>query len=163
MPLAVSMRFDFTDAKGKTSFTKVKVPTGFTISGYLDFGTIMAGLIADLSNCRLTRASFCVGLDLSSSTIKAVAGGLSDIAQKALFGFSTVVSGLRTKLKMPSISETKMVLGSDVLDQSDADVASFISAMENGIVVTGGTIEPTDLRGNNVSTLNYARELFRKK
>jgi len=163
MALAVSFRFDFVDAKGKPSFTKVRVPTGFTISGYTDFGILMAQLLANLSTCRMTGASFCVGLDLSSSTIKAIPSGLSDIAQKALFGFSTVVSGLRTKMKLPAISESKMVLGSDVLDLSDVDVAGFISAMETGVVVTGGTIEPTDLRGNNISILDYARELFRKK
>lgn len=162
MVLAVAVRFDFIDDKGKSSFTKVRVPTGFSIDQYGEFGVAMAQLIANISNCRITRASFVVGLDLSGATIKAVASGLSDIAQKALMGFSTVVAGLRTKLKLPALSEVKVNVGSDTLDQADPDVAAFITAMENGIAVTGGTVEPTDSRENDVITTDYARELFRK-
>lgn len=163
MALAVSMRFDFIDAKGKTSFTKVRVPLGFVIADYVEFGQGMAQFLANISTGKITQTSFCVGMDLSGSTIKAVASGLSDIAQKALLGFSTIVAGFRTKLKLPAISEAKVVVGSDTLDLADPDVAAFVSAMEVGIVVTGGTIQPTDIRLNDVSVLDYAREFFRKK
>jgi hypothetical protein len=162
MVLAVAVRCDFVDDKGKPSFTKIRVPTGFTVSQYIEFVQGMSQTLADISNCRITRASFVVGLDLSGATIKAVASGLSDIAQKALMGFSTAVAGLRTKLKLPALSETKVNTGSDTLDQADPDVAAFITAMENGIAVTGGTIAPTDSRENDVTTTDYARELFRK-
>lgn len=163
MVLALSVRFDIVDAKNKASFTKVRIPTGFTISQYSEFVLAMGQLLANINNGKITRASFCVGLDISGATIKAVASGLSDIAQKAFFGFSTAVAGLRTRLKIPAVSETKVVVGSDVLDQSDPDVAAFISAMENGIVVTAGTISPSDDRENDITTTDFARELFRKK
>jgi len=163
MALAVSLRFDFIDAKGKTSFTKVRVPTGFSISDYSTAALAIGQTIANISNCRITRASFCVGLDLSTSTIKAVASGLSDIAQKALLGFSTALAGFRTKLKLPAISEVKVVAGSDSLDQADVDVAAFISAMEIGLTTTEGVLQPTDMRQNDITSLDYARELFRKK
>jgi len=163
MVLAVSLRLDFIDNKGKTSFTKVKVPNGFSISDYGEFGVAMGQLLANISTGRISNVSFSVGIDLSGATIKAVASGLSDIAQKAFFGFSTAVAGFRTKMKIPALSEVKVVVGSDTLDQADADVAAFISAMEVGIVVTGGTIQPTDIRENDVISTDYAREIFRKK
>jgi hypothetical protein len=163
MALAVSVRFDFQDQKGKTSFTKVRVPNGFSIAQYTEFAQAMGQLFANLSSARVTGASFCVGLDLSGSTIKAVASGISDIAQKALIGFSTIVAGFRTKLKLPAFSETKVISGSDDIDQSDVDVAAFLTAMENGIVVTGGTVSPTDIRENDVVSTDYSREYFRKK
>lgn len=163
MVLAVSMRFDVIDAKGKPSFTKIRIPTGFSVSDYIEFGQGLGQLIANITTIKITRASFCVGVDLSGATIKGVASGLSDIAQKALIGFSTAVAGFRTKLKLPALSETKVVVGSDSIDQADADVAAFLSAMEVGIVVTGGTIQPTDTRGNDVTSTDYAREIFRKK
>lgn len=162
MGLAVSVRFDFIDDKGKRSFTKVRVPTGFTIPQYGEFVLGMAQLLADMSTGRITHASFCIGLDLTTATIKAVASGLSDIAQKGLFGFSTDVAGFRTKTKLPALSETSILSGTDKIDQADADVAAFISAMETGIVVTAGTVSPTDMRGNDIVTTDYARELFRK-
>jgi len=162
MALAVSIRFDFVDAKGKTSFTKVRVPNGFSIVAYGEFAAAMAQLITDLTQSRLTSASFSVAVDLSSATIKATAGVLSDIAQKAMFGFSTAVAGFRTKFKLPALNETKVTAGSDAINQSDVDVAALITAMENGIVVTGGTISPTDQRGNDITSTDYAKELFRK-
>jgi len=163
MVLAVQIRLDFQDDKGKISNTSISVPTGFSIAQYSEFALGMAQVIATLSNARITRVSFVVGLDLSGATIKAVASGLSDIAQKALIGFGTVVAGFRTKVKLPALSEVKVNVGSDTLNQADADVAAFIAAMENGITVTGGTISPCDMRENDIDSTNYARELFRKK
>jgi len=163
MVLAVSIRFDFQDQKGKTSFTKVRVPNGFSIAQYSEFTVAMGQLLANLSSARVTRASFCVGLDLSGSTIKAVASGISDIAQKAILGFSTAVTGFRTKLKLPAFSETKIITGSDAVDEADLDIAAFVTAMENGIVVTGGTVSPTDIRENDIVSTDYAREFFRRK
>lgn len=160
--LAVSVRFDFVDNKGKTSFTKIRVPNGFSISQYTEFAQGMAQLITDLTQSRITRAGFSVGLDLSSSTIKAAPSVFSDIAQKVMFGFSTVLAGFRTKMKLPALNEDKVTAGSDAINQADADVAAFITAMENGIVVTGGTVSPTDLRGNDINGTDYATELFRK-
>lgn len=163
MPLAATVRLDFIDAKGKTSFTKVRIPTGFALADYTQFGFGIAQSIANISDCRITNVSFCLGIDLSGATIKAAASVLSDIAQKAIVGFGTAVSGFRTLMKIPAIVESKIVLGSDTVDQTDADWAAFLTAMEDGIVVTGGTISPCDIRENDVTTTEYAREFFRKK
>ena len=108
MALAVSVRFDFQDAKGKKSFTKVRVPTGFASTNYAAFAAGMAQFMANISTGQITRVSFCVGIDLSGATIKAVPSGLSDIAQKVIVGFSTAVQGLRTKMKLPAISSNML-------------------------------------------------------
>lgn len=162
MALAVSIRFDFVDGKGKPSFTKVNVPNGFSIAQYTEFAQAMAQLITNLTQSRITRAGFSVGLDLSTSTIKAVPNVLSDIAQKVMFGFSTVLAGFRTKMKLPALNEDKVTVGSDALNQADPDVAAFIAAMENGVVVVGGTVSPCDQRENDINNTDYAKELFRK-
>lgn len=162
MPLAVSCRFEFVDGKGKTSFTKVRVPNGFAIADYRTFAQSMGQFLANVSNAKLTRASICVGLDLSSATIKVAVSGFADIAQKAYFGFTSAVSGLFARLKIPAISETIVAPGSDQIDQSNPDVAAFITAYETGIVTTGGTIQPSDDRENDIVGVNFARELFRK-
>lgn len=163
MVLAVSIRYQFIDGEGDTSFTKIHVPTGFSIAQYTEFAIAFGQLLANITDGGITSASFCVGLDLSSSTIKAVVTTGADIAQKALFGFGTILAGFRTKLKLPAFRTALITSGSDSVDQSHADIVAFSSAMEDGIVVTGGTISPTDLRGNDVDALNYAREFFRKK
>ena len=102
----------------------------------------------------MTRASFCFGLDLSTATIKGAPSGVSDVFQKGLFQFNSL-NGF-TSMRLPAISETKVVVGSDAIDTSDADVAAFITAMEDGIVVTGGTISPSDYRVGDISSLKFA-------
>lgn len=162
MALAVTARFDFIDAKGKTTFTKVRIPTGFALSDYIEAIQGIAQLIANLSTIQMTRASVCFGLSLSGATIKALPSGLSDRNQKGYFQFASL-PGFNARMKIPALSETKVVAGSDAIDTSDADVAAFVSAMETGVVVTGGTIQPCDARVNDISTLDYAREIFRRK
>lgn len=161
MPLAVSIRIDIVDAKGKSSFTKVRIPNGFTLAGYSEFAVGIAQLMANISTGRITNVSYCVSLDLSGAVIKSAASGLSDIAQKMLWGFSTAVAGFRTKMKIPAISELKVISGSDAINLADPDVGAFLSAMEIGILVTGGTVQPTDMRQNDITTTDYAREIFR--
>lgn len=161
MALAVSIRFDLVDAKNKASNTTIRVPNGFSIAQYIEFAQAMGQLISDLSQAQITRASFVVGLDLSSATIKASAGAFSDIAHKAYFGFQTAVAGFRSKMRLPTLDETKVNAASDTINQVDVDVAAYMTAMENGIIVTGGTISPSDARGNDIVSTDYAREVFR--
>lgn len=164
MALALAIRFDFRDGKNKRSFTKVRVPTGFSISDYIEFAQAMGQLYADASGCIVTGASISIGLDLSTSVIKAVAAFVSDIAQKAFFQFTTALAGFRSKLFLPAIDESLVPVGSDEIDTADPDVAAFVTAMENGIVVSGpATISPCDDRENDITVNEFARELFRKK
>lgn len=161
MALAITCRFDTIDNKGKTSFTKVRIPTGFALADMLDFAVQMAQLLANILTTQITRAGICVSLDLSTSTIKANPLSGADAAQKGFFGFATGVTGFRTRMRLPAFNETLVNAGSDTIDQSDTDVAAFITAMEDGIVVTGGTVSPTDNRENDIVSTDYAREIFR--
>jgi len=163
MVLAVSIRYGFIDEKGKPSFAKIKVPNGFSIAQYTEFAQASAQILANVSTGQVTSASISVGLDLSGATIKATALAGADIFQKALIQFNTVVAGFRARLKIPAIWENLFVAGSDQLDQTAGAVQSFVSAYEDGIVVTGGTIQPCDDRENDVSALTIAKQNFRKK
>jgi hypothetical protein len=123
MALAVSVRFDFQDQKGKTSFTKVRVPNGFSIAQYTEFAQ-------------------------------------ADVEEIGAFQFETV-GGFPVYCNIPGILETVVAAGSDDIDQSDVDVAAFITAMETGIVVTGDTVSPTDVGEDSINNTVYARERFR--
>ena len=161
MALAVSIRFDFIDDKGKTSFTKVRVPTGYTIANYVEFAQGAAQVFADLSNAQITNVSLTFGLDLSGQGLKTVASVVSDIYQKIRFQFATALQGFRAKFSVPASSELKIVAGSDAVDEVDADVAAFVTAIEDGLVVTGGTVTFTDNRDNDITALQFGREIHR--
>lgn len=161
MALAVSIRIDFTDSKGKSSFTKVRVPNGFSISDYLEFAEAISQLMTNMSVAQVTSASVSVALDLSGATIRAVATNVADVAQKAFFQFSSALAGFRKRMRIPTLDETKVPVGTSSIDQADVDVAAFITAMEDGIVTTGGTIDPVDARGNDLVSVSIAEEVFR--
>lgn len=163
MALAVSIRYDFIDDKGKSSHTKIRVPNGFSLSDYAEFATLMGNIISSLCDGRITKIGICVGVDLSGATIKAVATAVSDVAQKAYAQFATAAQGFRSRMKIPALDETLVIAGSDAIDQANANVTTFISAMENGLAVTGpATISPCDDRENDITDTTTLRELFRK-
>lgn len=163
MALAVTVRFDFLDDKGKTSFSKVRVPNGFSLAQYGEFGTAFAQLLANVSNCKITGGSLTFAIDLSGLGLRTVASSLSDVAEKGLFLFNTVVTGLKAKLRIPTLDESQVPSGSDAIDTANVDVAAFIAAMENGIVVpVAVTVQPTDDRTNDISALTQAREIKRR-
>lgn len=163
MALAVSVRFSFVDAKGKTSFTKVNVPTGFTIANYIEFGQDFAQLLTNISEGQITGASATFALSLSGLGLKTVVSGVADAGQKAFFIFRSAVTGFTKRLFVPTLSELKVTAGSDDIDQADVDVAAFITAMEDGIVVTGGTISPVDSRAQDLVAVSSAKENFLKR
>lgn len=162
MSLAVTVRFDFVDIKNSKSFTKIRVPTTFSIPQYLEFAIAMGQLLSNISAARITGASVTLAVSLSGLSLKAAAASVADVFQKGYFSFNSAATGFRKRLRIPTFDESKVGLGSDNIDTLDVDVAAFITAMENGIVVTGGTISPTTERGHDLVSINEAREVFRR-
>jgi hypothetical protein len=163
MVLAVSVRFDFVDNKGKTSFTKIRIPNGYSIPQYIEFGQAMAQTLTNISACRVTGSSATFSIPLAGLTLKTIANVLADTAQKAYFSFSSAVNGFFKRVRIPTFDETKTNETSDTIDEIDLDVAAFIAAMENGIVVTGATISPCTERVQDLVSLADTREVFRRK
>ncbi len=164
MAYAIVLRFDIRDDSGKTSFTKIRVPTTFSVSQVVEFGQAMAQLIANLSIGEVYRAGITFALDLSGLGLKVAAAAAADIYEKARFQFQTGVTRFRAFFRLPTWDETLTNLGSDTVDTSDVDVAALIAGMENGIAVIGpATIQPSDGRGNDIVSLQFAKEIRTKK
>ncbi len=163
MALAVSLRLDMRDDKGNTSFTKVRVPTGFTIADYIEFGQAIGQLIATIDAAAITRASVVFNVDISGLGLKSVAGGVSKVARKLYLQFTTAVTGFIGKTLFPALDEGKVIAGSDDVDDSDVDVAALVTAFEDGIVVTAGTMTMTNGRGHDLVALSDAKEQFRRR
>lgn len=163
MALAVAIRYDFVDEKGKTSFSKIRVPNTFSIAQYTEFGIAMGQFIANMSSCRITGCSATFTIDLSGLGLKSAAASVADVFQKGYFSFNSAATGFFKRLRIPTFSEAKVSAGSDTINTVDADVAAFLGAMNSGIVVTGGTIQPVTERGHDLTSLSEAREVFRRK
>lgn len=163
MALAVSLRIDFVDDKGKTSSTKIRLPTTFSIAQYQEFGEAAAQLLLNASTGSITRASIVFNVSLAGLGLKTVASSVSKVARKLWLQFSTAVTGFLGKTIFPSLVESKVIAGSDDVDQTDTDVAALVSALEDGIVVTAGTMQFTNGRGHDLVTLTEAKEQFRRR
>lgn len=162
MPLAITVRYSMIDDKGKTSSTKVRVPNGFSIAQYVEFVQGMGQFLSNISACQITKAGFSVGIDLSGLGLQALPASIADVAQKGYFAFRSAATGFFKRLRIPTFDESKVNAGSDTIDTVDADVAAFNGAMASGIVTSGGTIQPQTERGDDLTTLQEAREVFRK-
>ena len=162
MALSTTLNFTMVDAKGETSNTKVRVPTTFSIAQYVEFGQALAQLLVEITNCSITGVSINFGLDLSSLGFKTVASAVEKVAAKAQGLFNTV-SGIIAKWLIPAPIEEKVVTGSDDFDQTDSDIAALVSAFEDGIAVTDGTIQFTNGRGGDITSIASLKETFRRR
>lgn len=162
MALAVSLNFTVLDAKGKTSITKIRVPTGFSITQYSEAALAFAQLIANLSEGAITDISVSLPINLSGATIRSTAVAIADVAKKALFFARSATAGLFTKFFFPTYNEVNTVSGSDNLDATDADVSAMIDILETGINVSGTIVAPRDMRGTSLDSVIETREIFRK-
>ena len=159
---AVSINFTILDAKGKSSMTKVRVPTGFSVTQYAEFAVAMAQIIAGLSEGAITDVSVSLPISLSGATIRATALGIADVAKKALFVATSAVAGLFTKWFFPTYDEANSVAGSDDVDAADTQVAAMVAILEDGINVSGTQVTPRTGRGDLIDTITERREIFRQ-
>lgn len=149
------------DRKGKTSTTEIKIPTGLTLANMIEFAQDLASLIDPITSGQIINVGIGIRVDLSSLGLTAAAGTTADVEEKGQFQFGTAL-GTYTTVNIPCIGDLDVVDGSDELDQSDADIAAFITAMTGGITLTDtSVVQPTDAREEDITSLVYARERFR--
>jgi len=156
--LAIAINFTVRDAKGKSSLTKVHVPTGFTVPDYVEFATAFGQLICDICEGELTDISVSIPLSLSGATIRAAALVTADIAKKALLMAGSAVAGLFARFTIPTYDESHTLPDTDAIDMADAEVAALVAVIETGV----GGIAPVDLRDSDLTDVLSAREIFRK-
>lgn len=155
MALAVGVTFTIVDNANKPSTTTIYVPSTFSIAQYIEFGTAMAQLIADLSDGRLEGISISIPLSLAGATIRAVAGVAADIAEKVKFSAGSAINGLKAFFNIPTYDEAHNLPSSDVVDLADTEVAAFVALIEGG---SGAS--PCDLRGNSLTEVFWGDEKF---
>ncbi len=163
MVLAFSLIVNFEDETNRKSSTKIRLPTTFAISDYIEFAQAAGQLIVDATNARVTNISLTIDFDLSGLGLSAIALLPSNVGKKALFLWQTVTAGLPGKFTVPTVDESIFPAGTDDMDQSAPIVAPFIAAIENGLAVAGpATVTFENNRGLDIVTLASAYELHTK-
>jgi hypothetical protein len=157
MAFAFIAQIDMVDAKNKKSFTRIRIPTTFTIAQMTTFVQDSAQAVTNISGCRVTGAS--IGLNFTLTGLGAAAAAAADVASKAFFQVKSAVAGFFAKFAIPTFDEdTLVVAGTDEIDTANAAVATFVALIETG----NGTIAPVDKYGNDLTDTYVSREQFSK-
>lgn len=159
--MAINVYVKIRDAKGDTSTVTIPIPTSTSLADAALFAAAIADLIDPLVSGGIVGAGFSVGVDLT--TVTTVPAAISDVQEKAMFVFRTI-NGFLKRLHLPTFEEGKFVPNSVNVDQSDPDVAAFITAMTEGIDLTSaggsGVVAPVDTRGEDLELLETAIEAW---
>lgn len=163
MAAALEILFSIRDGKGKASTTSIKIPSTTAISDAILFAKEMAKLMDPLIRGNITRIGIALTVDLPG-TLAVSSQDDADVEEGVRFQFRTN-GGYYTGLRLPTIDEANIVVGSDAVDEADAAVAAFINAMVSGIDLTavgspGVTVGPCDARDDGIVAFEFGREQF---
>lgn len=147
------------DRAGRTATTSVKLPSVEPKTRVQTFHEAFVSALDDLIGGVIRSAIAVLQIDISGVT-----GNLedpdSDVEDVGAFEFVTA-EGNRVKLNLPAVDELFVDNSSGNLDQTDSQIAAIITMMEDGIAVTGGTIQPCDIGEDSIVGTLFARERFR--
>lgn len=147
----------YQDDAGKRSTASYFIAEGLTLAQIIEGIRIGAVIIDAVSQAVLTVINFIQALDLSGLTGNA-ALTVSDVEEIGAFAFTPSGRPVGSVVvNVPGLLDGLTTAGSDDIDQADPDVAAFISAFEDGIATTGGTIQPCDVDENDIVSTAYAR------
>lgn len=144
---------------GETSTTSVKLENTVTISEATTFAAAYATAINNMIGGVIRSAIATFRANITGLTGNAALDS-SDVEEVAAFQFRTL-EGRTVDFNLPCLNEASVESSSHELDQTDADVAAIITMFEDGIAVTGGTIQPCDIGEDGIVSTLFARERFR--
>lgn len=158
----ISIIYSFRDGKGAIATTEVQIPTSITLANATIFAQQLALLIDPIISGIITRIGIAVSVTLPGG-LNVTPNAGSDVEEGALFSFVTA-NNFRKQLRIPTFNETQILSGTQAVNTADTDVAAFITAMTDGILLTGaggtGTPTPVDTRAEDLTALDFARESF---
>jgi len=155
-----TLEVSIVDAKGRTSPSRLFVPTGLTLAQYQTFATAYADAMALVSGGGIRGVSLSLDVDLSGLTQTGKPTLLADVEETAEFILRTA-GGLRAFAAIPTYDENHTAAASDVLDVGDVDVAAFIALLEDGITPVVTLVQPCDIGDDDITQVLSALERFR--
>jgi len=159
MAIAFELVYQYQDDAGNVATEAAKIPTGFTLAQYTEFGRSLAALKDAVVGGVIIDLGLRVAVDISALTGN-ISTVTSDVEDVAAFAFRTA-DNRKVRVNVPCADELDVLANSNDLNQSDTEIAAFISAMENGVAVTGGTMIPSDVGEDAITAIVTAREAFR--
>lgn len=155
--MAIEIIYTIVDSSGEPATTSVKVADETTIAGLNGFAVGWANALNDIIRGAIRNAIAHLLVNITGLTSNTIISS-SDVEHLGKFQFLTA-AGRRVEVNVPCIAE--FTVDTDVADEMDtaqADVAAFLSMMEDGISVSGALIQPCDIGGEDIVSTAFARE-----
>lgn len=155
--MAIDIIYTIEDKSGTKGTTSVRVGGEPTVAGLTGFAVGWATAINNIIWGKILGAVAHIIANISGLSGN-VMEPISDVEHLGKFQFITA-AGIRVECNIPSINEA--VVGTSTPDEIDVaipQVANFISAMEDGINVSGALIQPCDKGEDSLVSLVFARE-----
>ena len=158
----IDLAFSIVDEKGDISTLTFHVPATSVVADVLIAAEALADLLDPIVQGGFLNAALRLPVDLSGSTVNALASAGSDVQEKAKFVFRTAVDKVVSFFNIPTILESIFNAGSKEVDLGHSDVGALVTAVETGIDTTGdggsSTITFCDNRGDDLYDLIEAVE-----
>jgi len=142
---------------GETSTTSLWLSDTNTLANLRGFGAAFATLLNNFITGKILSSALVFDVDISGITGNAVAETFADVEEIGAFQFVTE-DGVRVSINVPAVFETAVVDLTHQLDLADARVDDLVTAIVDGIAVTGGTVNATDVGSVDIDALVFARE-----
>jgi hypothetical protein len=159
MAKAIEVTGTYQDQAGKTATNTMFIPNGLTLAQIVEGLQAAAAIIDAAITALLTGLEFTISVDISGLT-NPIAADSADVEEVNEYIFATA-DGRDVRYNIPAGNNTASPAGTDDLDQANANVAAFISMIEDGIAVTGGTVTVSDVDEDDITNVLVARERVR--
>lgn len=162
--MAWTINYTFVDKRLKTSRTEVKLPSVTSLAHVMEFAKTFAETVDKLSNSKLGAINIATPTILSSEfTAKPIAGLTADNEEKGTFLFNTSFRD-PVRMQIPGFKDSLVIEGSNSIDQSDVDVATYIAIMIAGLTLGDLTvIQPCDIGDEDIVSIKDAYESFKSR
>jgi len=147
------------DKDGEYSTTSLTLWDGNLIASLQGFAVAFATLLNNTIMGKILSAFLVFEVDISGLTGNTVSDA-ADVEEIGAFEFATT-EGNRVKLNIPALQEALVVANTHDLDTAETEISAVITMMEDGLAVTGGTIEPCDIGMDDIVDTYFSREQFR--
>lgn len=158
--MPVSLNFSVYDGKKARSLVKFNMEDGFAIADYSEVAVAMLAIVKGMTDGAVVSVGLCIDLAIAGLDAIGDAVATSDVEEGARFVYGAGI--YNTAVRIPTFNEAQIVPNTRVVDETAPTVSAFVNAMQTGIVTTGGTVQFTDYRGEDIDKLNSAIESFQR-
>ncbi len=156
------LSFIIEDGKGEQSVHSLWLPNSATAVDIQEFADLYVEELDPLTGGLIIGASVSLQLTTLGAELladKSAIHPISDVEEGAIMKYLST-NQFRFRHRIPTFLEGAFVTGTKDVDITDADVQDMRDAILNGLVVTSGTLQPIEHRGEDLTVFEAGVENF---